>query len=219
MAKLVVSREGAVVDQRFLERERLTVGRDPASKLVVDDPAVRGLHAAIVAVGNDYILEDLVGEDGIDVNGTRMQRRILQHGDVLTLGTFHLRFVDAKAASEIDLERTMIIGGLRPEAADTPPPQDAPAPSARSGKARFAPGRVHVMGSSVRTLDRVLATFGTRTESQVAIMRRPKGYFIVHVTGAARARVNGEALGDAPRALRTGDVIEVAGEVLTFADD
>lgn len=121
MAKLVVSREGAVVDQRFLERERVTVGRDPASSLVVDDPSVRGLHAAIVAVGNDYILEDLVGEEGIDVNGTRMQRRILQHGDVLTLGTYHLRFVDAKAASEIDLERTMIIGGLRPEAADTPP--------------------------------------------------------------------------------------------------
>ncbi|MFO1396910.1 MAG: FHA domain-containing protein [Burkholderiales bacterium] len=217
MAKLVVSREGAVVDQRFLERERVTVGRDPASSLVVDDPSVRGLHAAIVAVGNDYILEDLVGEEGIDVNGTRMQRRILQHGDVLTLGTYHLRFVDAKAASEIDLERTMIIGGLRPEAADTPPPQDAPA--TRGGKARAATGRVHVMGGAVRALDRVVATFGTRTESQVVIMRRPKGYFVAHVTGAARARVNGEALADAPRALRTGDVIEVAGEVLTFADD
>lgn len=219
MAKLVVSREGAVVDQRFLERERVTVGRDPASSLVVDDPAVRGLHAAIVAVGNDYILEDLVGEEGIDVNGTRTQRRILQHGDVLTFGAYHLRFVDAKVASEIDLERTMLIGGLRPEAADTPPPQDAPAPSTRSGKLRVAPGRVHVMGGGVRALDRVVATFGVRSESQVAIMRRPQGYFVAHVTGGTRARVNGEALGDAPRALRTGDVIEVAGEVLTFADD
>lgn len=75
------------------------------------------------------------------------------------------------------------------------------------------------MGGAVRALDRVVATFGTRTESQVVIMRRPKGYFVAHVTGAARARVNGEALADAPRALRTGDVIEVAGEVLTFADD
>jgi len=219
MAKLVVSREGAVVDQRFLERERVTVGRDPASSLVVDDPAVRGLHAAIVAVGNDYILEDLAGEEGIDVNGTRMQRRILQHGDVLTFGAYHLRFVDAKAASEIDLERTMIIGGLRPEAADTPPPQDSPAPAARGGKARLAQGRVHVMGSAVRMLDRVVATFGTRSESQVAIVRRPQGYFVAHVTGATRARVNGETLGDGFVALRTGDVIEVAGEVLTFADD
>ena len=219
MAKLVVSREGAVVDQRFLERERVTVGRDPASSLVVDDPAVRGLHAAIFAVGNDYIVEDLVGEEGIEVNGTRMRRRILQHGDVLTLGTYHLRFVDAKAASEIDLERTMIIGGLRPEAADTPPPQDAPAPSARSGRMRFTPGRVHVMGSGVRRLDRVVATFGTRTASQVVIMRRPQGYFVAHVAGATRARVNGEVLADVPRALRTGDVIEVAGDVLTFADD
>jgi len=219
MAKLVVSREGAVVDQRFLERERVTVGRDPASGLVVDDPAVRGLHAAIVAVGNDYILEDLAGEEGIDVNGTRMQRRILQHGDVLTFGTYCLRFVDAKAASEIDLERTMLIGGLRPEAADTPPAQDSPAPSSRAGKQRFTPGRVHVMGSGMRTLDRVVATFGRRSQSQVVIVRRPQGWFVAHVTGEVRALVNGDPLGDAPRALRTGDVIEVAGEVLTFADD
>ncbi|MFO1412905.1 MAG: FHA domain-containing protein [Burkholderiales bacterium] len=219
MAKLVVSRDGAVVDQRFLERERITVGRDPASHLVIDDPAVRGLHAAIVAVGNDYILEDLVGEDGIAVNGTRVQRRILQHGDVVTLGAHHLRFLDAKASSEIDLERTMIIGGLRPEAFEAPPAQDSPAPAAPAAARRGPVGRVHIMGGAVRVLDRVIATFGTHTESQVVIIRRPKGYTIAHVAGAARARVNGEALGDAARPLKTGDVIEVAGDVLTFADD
>jgi hypothetical protein len=75
------------------------------------------------------------------------------------------------------------------------------------------------MGGGMRALDRVIATFGTHTESQVVIMRRPKGYSVAHVAGPTRARVNGEALGDAARPLRTGDVIEVAGAVLTFADD
>jgi hypothetical protein len=223
VAKLVLSLNGAVVDQRFLERARLTIGRDPASALVVDDPAVRGLQAAIVAVGNDYIVEDLVGEEGIDVNGKRMHRRILQHGDVLVLGAYHLRFVDAKGASEIDLERTMIIRGLRPEAADTPPDDETPVPSTRGAKSRLPRGRVYVIAGSeparVHELDRVVATFGRRGSSLVVIARRPQGFFVTHVAGDDRARVNGEPLADAPRALRAGDVIDVAGQTLTLAVD
>jgi pSer/pThr/pTyr-binding forkhead associated (FHA) protein len=223
MAKLVVSRDGAVVDQRFLERVRLTVGRDPASGLVIDDPAVRDLHAAIVAVGNDYILEDLAGDGGVDVNGTPVQRRILQHGDVVALGAFHMRFVDARGASEIDLERTMLISGLRPEAADTPTADETPVPATRGAKARLPHGRVRYVGGArdgeVRELDRVVATFGTRGAQVAVVTRRPQGFFLTHVTGGDSPRVNGESIGASPRLLRTGDVIEVGGDKLAFAAD
>jgi pSer/pThr/pTyr-binding forkhead associated (FHA) protein len=193
MAKLVVSRDGAVVDQRFLERVRLTVGRDPASGLVIDDPAVRDLHAAIVAVGNDYILEDLAGDGGVDVNGTPMQRRILQHGDVVALGAFHVRFVDARGASEIDLERTM-----------------------PHGRVRYLGG---ARDGEVRELDRVVATFGTRGAQVAVVTRRPQGFFLTHVAGGDHPRVNGESIGPSPRLLRTGDVIEVGGDKLAFVAD
>ena len=38
---------------------RVTIGRDARERIVVDDPAIGRAHAAIAAVGNDYILEDL----------------------------------------------------------------------------------------------------------------------------------------------------------------
>jgi hypothetical protein len=219
MAKLVVSRDGAVVDQRFLERARVTIGRDPASDVIVDDPAVRGLHAAIVAVGNDYILEDLVGERGIDVNGTPMARRILQHGDVVALGAYHVRFVDAKGASEIDLERTMLISGLRPEAADTPPAPATAVSATRAAKSRFPTGRIHFASGprvgQVQELDRVIAAFGTRGQDYVVIARRPQGFFVTRVEGKA-PRVNDEEIAEGPCLLRNGDVVEIGGDRLAL---
>jgi hypothetical protein len=46
---------------------------------------------------------------------------------------------------------------------------------------------------------------------QVAVLtRRPQGYFITHVEGAARPNVNGQQIGPAPHALKDHDVIELA---------
>jgi hypothetical protein len=51
----------------------------------------------------------------------------------------------------------------------------------------------------------------------VAVLtRRPQGYFITHVEGAARPNVNGQQIGPAPHALRDHDVIELAGVKMEF---
>jgi len=52
---------------------------------------------------------------------------------------------------------------------------------------------------------------------QVAVLtRRPQGYFITHVEGAARPTVNGAQIGPAPHALKDHDVIELAGVKMEF---
>jgi pSer/pThr/pTyr-binding forkhead associated (FHA) protein len=226
MAKLVVSKSGAVVDQRFLDKERVTIGRDAGNEIVIDDPAVRALHAAIVSVGKDYIVEDLTGERGIEINGVATQRRILQHGDVVELGAYHLRYIDSKAASEIELERTILITGVNP-VAKMPREEGGPAtpdylhvPKARATKVQFPHGHVRwVTGprkGEIRLLDRVIATFGTPDDRLAVITRRPRGYFVTHVEGDTYPRVNGESIGAGPRPLAHGDVIEVAEEKLRF---
>ena len=96
MAKLVLSSGGSVVFQCFVDKDRLGVGRDPTNQIVVDDPSVSRAHAAIVPVGNDHILEDLASANGTFVNGTRMSRRILQHGDVAEFGAFSLRYLNPR---------------------------------------------------------------------------------------------------------------------------
>ena len=223
MAKLVLSSGGSIVQQCFLDEERVSVGKDPGNQVVIDDPAVAMEHAAITPVGNDHILEDLQSETGTFVNGTRVSRHILQHGDVMEFGAFYLRYLNPRASAEMDLERTMLISGLRARGNGSQPepvPEEVHIPAAHLTKVRFPKGSVTVLaGEEVgRTieLDRVIATFGRADGDLAVITRRPHGYFITQVHGRRHVRVNGQSLGDRTRALAHGDVIDVANQKLEF---
>jgi pSer/pThr/pTyr-binding forkhead associated (FHA) protein len=224
MAKLVLSAGDSVLYQCFVDKERLTVGRDSANPIVIDDPAVSREHAAIVPVGNDHILEDLASANGTYVNGKRVSRRILQHGDVIALGRFNLRYINLRTSSGVDLERTMLIEGLEREDADVQQhAADVHVPRARAPKVRLPNARVMVLrgsrSGSVIDLDRVVTMFGKRGRQLAVITRRPVGFFVTHVEGRRRTRVNGRPIGDEPRPLDHGDIVDVADEKLEFSLD
>ena len=225
MAKLVLSKGGSVLHQCFLDKDRIGVGRDAHNHVVVDDPAVAGEHAAITTIGNDHILQDLRTASGTVVNGNRVDRHILQHGDVIELGSFYLRYLNPRVSSAIDLERTMLIAGLYGAADDAghesgPPAAEARVPSAQPGRVRFGKGRVKILAGkragSIVELDRVVATLGKRGDRLAVLTRRPHGYFITHVEGRRYPRVNGQSVGKEARMLQSGDIIEVANEKLEF---
>ena len=224
MAKLVLSTGGAVVHQCFVDRERLTVGRESHNQIVIDDPAVSREHAAIVPIGNDHILEDLHSANGTLVNGTKLARRILQHGDVVEFGAFRLRYLNPKFASDIDLERTMLIAGL---AVATPAATSAfgsvPMPAAETARMHFPRGRVW-MGAGPRAgevieLDRVVSMFGRTGVASAVIVRRPLGYYVSHVEGPRPPRVNGRSIGRDAWLLHHGDIVETGDERLEFTLD
>jgi pSer/pThr/pTyr-binding forkhead associated (FHA) protein len=227
VAKLVLSSAGAIVHQCFLDQERVSIGREASNHVVIDDPAVSREHSAIFQVGNDHVLSDLHSEHGTYVNGTRVERHILQHGDIVEFGAFNLRYLNPRASAESDMDRTMLITGLR-ENADAR--GDAPTsaaefhvPAARSARTRFPQGRVKVQGGardgSIIELDRVVATFGKEGKQLAVVTRRPHGYFITHVEGRRYPRVNQQTIGSDAHLLRNGDVIEVADERLKFILD
>lgn len=220
MAKIVLSNDGALVTQRFLEEDPVSIGRAPGSDIVVDDAHVADVHACISVVGNDYILEGEGLGGGVSVNGNLLARRILQHGDVIELGAFSLKFVDTKASSQIDLDRTMLIPGLARPAPGEEATQDLHVPSSRISRVHLPEGRVERLEGgergAVQALDRIVATFGTPGVGVAVITRRPRGYFVTHVEGEDYPRVNGESIGREPRALASGDTIEVARDKLRF---
>ena len=225
MAKLVLSKGGSVLYQCFLDKDRISVGRDAHNHVVVDDPAVAGEHANILSIGNDHVLEDLRTGSATFVNGRQVDRHILQHGDVVELGSFYLRYLNPRVASAIDLERTMLIDGLYGAADEAgkkprPPAAVARAASARPGKIRFPKGRIKIIAGkragSIVELDRVVATLGKRGDRLAVLTRRPQGYFITHVEGRRYPRVNGQSVGKEARMLQNGDIIEFADEKLQF---
>lgn len=227
MAKLVVTLNGAVVEHRFIDRDRLTIGRRSGNDIHLDDPGVSKEHAVILTVGNDHIFEDLGSTNGSTVNGSRVTRRILQNGDVICLDPYQLKYVNVKANPEMDYDRTLMIRTTDREIAAAARPAEKEAthhgsvriarPSRRSAfplgglkgiKGEFAGREIE--------LERPLRTFGTPGKQVAVITRRPQGYFIIHVEGRKTARVNGHAIGDTPSALRDGDLIEVGQEKLEF---
>lgn len=228
MAKLVLSLGGSVLNNFFIDKERLSIGRDPHNDVRIDDPAVSREHAVILSVGKDCIIEDAGSSNGTYVNGARIDRQILRHGDVLHFGAYHLRFVNPRAPSEVNLDATMLIGTLPQGLRELRATADAAegktsGPQRRASKIRFPSGRVTIVagpssGSTVE-LDRVVATFGATGTQLAVITRRPHGYFLTHVEGAQTARVNGQRVGTEPRALRRGDVIDVGDTRLEFQQD
>ncbi|HET9763487.1 MAG TPA: FHA domain-containing protein [Casimicrobiaceae bacterium] len=220
MAKIVLSIGGAIVQQRFVDKETIAIGGHADNGLVIDDPAVEPKHAAILCVGNDHILEDLGSSAGTLVNGTRVTRHILQHGDVVQLGSFYLRYVNPRAA-DADFERTMLISGM-PGLGDAAGPAAAKTPAARS-RVRFPSGRARMTagpraGQTV-ALDRVIAVFGSSGRGRAVVTRRPHGYSVTHVEGRRHPRVNGAPIGTRPRALAHGDRVEAGDEAFDFMLD
>ena len=225
MAKLVLSKDGSVLHQCFLDKDRVGIGRAAHNHVVVDDPAVSDEHAEIIPVGNDHIVQDLRTAGGTFVNGERVDRHILQHGDVIELGGFYLRYQNPRVSGPIDLERTMLIAGLHGAGgggvSSGRPSVEARVPSSRLGRVRFPSGRIEILAGaragSIVELDRVVATLGKRGDRLAVLTRRPQGYFITHVEGRHYPRVNGRSVGKDVRMLQNGDIIEVADEKVKFS--
>ncbi len=228
MAKLVLSTEGTVVFQCFLDNERVQIGRLPTSQVVIDDPQVGAAHAVIVPVGNDHILENMHNVTGTFVNGTRVERHILQHGDVVEFGTYNLRYLNPRASMETSLDRTMIITGLKPQtvlAPDDarPSPESLRVPTARPTRGHATHGRIVLRagpraGSTIE-LDRIVTLVGRPGTRLAVITRRPHGFFLTHVEGARTPKLNGRRIDRNARQLRDGDDIEVGGETMRFKQD
>lgn len=221
MAKLVLSLNGTVLDQCFTDQPSLGIGRAADNQIVVDDPQVGDYHARILCVGEDHILESLLQDAGVPINGKPCFRQILQHRDVIQLGAYHLRYLNSRIASELNMDRTMLIEALPRE---TPGSAGVTAlPSARANKVSFPEGYVHVQkgrghhlpGENV-VLDRVVTTFGTPGEQLVVLTRRPQSVYLTHVEGSYLPRLNQKSVGHDPVALQDGDLIEAAGYRLEF---
>jgi len=103
----------------------------------------------------------------------------------------------------------------KPAPAATPAaaPAAAPKPAQPLGAIQLLSG-----GNAGKELEltKPLTTLGKPGVQVAVLTRRPQGYFITHVEGAARPNVNGQQIGPAPHALKDHDVIELAGVKMEF---
>jgi hypothetical protein len=228
MAKLVLSLNGTVLGNYFLEKDRFVIGRRASCDIQITDQGVSKEHAVILTLGNDQILQDLKSTNGTLVNGRRVSRHILQNGDVIEVGRYKIKYINQKALPDLDFDKTLLIPafdrsrlkevGIDLEAQTGLQVETAVA-TARAVKSVFPLGAVRLLsgaeaGREIELL-RPITPFG-RPGNRAIISRGPHGHFVTHVSGRRLPVVNGRTIGSEPHPLDNLDQLEVDGEKLQF---
>ncbi len=110
-AKLILSMDGAVIQEYPLNKERMTIGRKSHNDIVIDNLAVSGEHAAVVTILNDSFLEDLDSTNGLEVNGVPTKKHFLQNNDLIEIGKYKLKYINDQVSqtTAADFEKTMVL--------------------------------------------------------------------------------------------------------------
>lgn len=83
-----------------LNEDLLTIGRSESADIKIDGDFISRIHARILRIGMDSVLEDAGSKNGTWVNGEQIERHVLKHGDLIRVGSGNFRFVDTAAASD-----------------------------------------------------------------------------------------------------------------------
>ncbi len=74
-----------------LDRDRIVVGRSPASDLVIPEERISRQHATIFREGSEWAVFDMGSANGTQVNGKPVVKAVVRDGDVVTFGEFDVK--------------------------------------------------------------------------------------------------------------------------------
>jgi pSer/pThr/pTyr-binding forkhead associated (FHA) protein len=216
MAKIIITRDGQVLQEVQLRQERMTLGRNRHNDIVIDNGAVSSNHAVIVTILDDCFLEDLGSTNGTFVNGHRVSKHFLQPNDVITIAKFTIQYVAAPRGAAGASVPDSVTGTKAPPdvpIALTPAPMPTPAVAPPLATIEVLNG---ANAGKRLALTKPLTTLGHPGVQVVVIKRRPDGYFIAQIEGDRQSLLNKLPVGSVPRAIFHGDVIDLLGTEMAF---
>jgi pSer/pThr/pTyr-binding forkhead associated (FHA) protein len=222
MPKLVLSLDGVVLREVSLTKDRTTIGRRSHNDVVIDNLAVSGEHAVMIANGEEMYLEDLGSTNGTTVNGQPIKKHLLQSGDTVEIGKYRLRYQTEGGSNDdngVDIDTSQPLRrefyGPGPATIQVRQPGMAEPQNVPAASIKILTG---ANAGRELSLIKALTTVGRPGHQVAVITRRPTGYFVAHVEGEIFPSVNGQNLGSAAHPLRHGDVIELAGVRMEFSN-
>lgn len=86
-----------------LDQDLMTIGRSDSADIKVEGDFISRIHARILRIGMDSVIEDAGSKNGTRVNTEIIERHVLRHGDLVRIGSANFRYVDSAAGpSETD---------------------------------------------------------------------------------------------------------------------
>jgi len=92
MNKIIVNLGNFKLDEIPLNRGSLSIGRADDNDISLADAATSSYHAKIVTIFTSSFIQDLNSTNGTIVNGRKVIRHTLHHGDVISIGNLQLLF-------------------------------------------------------------------------------------------------------------------------------
>lgn len=97
----LIVRKGPQTGERFyVDRPRLTLGRDPESDIFLNDMTVSRSHAFLELADGLVTVRDAASLNGTYVNGVCVDAAPLSDGDVVQIGTFQMVFLSGSGARQ-----------------------------------------------------------------------------------------------------------------------
>jgi hypothetical protein len=105
LAKLIIYEEiegSETIFETFdLSASRILIGSDPDNHLILEAPEIDPSHASLELRESYWVIQDLGGPHGTDVNGQQIQGPCrLHHLDLIELGQVKMKFQEFEAEPE-----------------------------------------------------------------------------------------------------------------------
>lgn len=217
MAKLILTLDGAVIREYEIDKDSISIGRKHGNDIQLNDLTISGRHALITVMGDHTYVDDLGSTNGTLLNGARVAKSQLHHGDTIQTGNYQFTFF---CEEENDYEPTMFI---RAEIEDTQIIDTSSASVMTKGE-RLAGVRIMngPMAKKVLELRKPFNTLGFNGDKLAMISRNVDGYSISAIkpagtnNSAESPLVNKEPISLKPLTLNDRDVLELAGTKMEF---
>jgi pSer/pThr/pTyr-binding forkhead associated (FHA) protein len=230
--------ENKLIDQYALEYGYpLTIGRKDSNHIVINNLAVSANHARVEFKQDGVFITDLDSKNGTFVNGLTVTTGQLKDGDEIIIGKHRLYFSDSDGGRRVmgnespapptvldstmvldttkhrDMLSNIITGSVNPGAAK----RKAPIPVLlyiKGGEGKVVLRNKFTRIGKHETNDIIVSGLfvGDRAAT---VTKRDNGYYISHMKGWARTRVNGKKIRE-PRKLEHGDIITLGSLAMKF---
>lgn len=234
MAKAILTFQDTIIKDYILDKDIFTIGRKPDNDIKIDNLAVSGYHAKIIVGKDGIFIEDSNSLNGTFVNGAKIIKHQLRHGDKVNIGKHIIIFdipEDTGKAPQVvksqSMEETLVIS---PDIQQKYIKQSTPQLSPLSSSANEPLGGFMVIEGHLDRTEYILKDRVSRigkedgAEIQVkgffkpkvaaVINRRKDGYFI-SPSSKKTLKINNEVITER-RELKDGDIVEIIGLKLQF---
>jgi ABC-type multidrug transport system ATPase subunit/pSer/pThr/pTyr-binding forkhead associated (FHA) protein len=155
-----------------IQEQSISVGRDPANEICIDEPVVSWHHARLDQVAHGYQIVDLGSSNGLTCQDAQVTSILLADGDVLWIARdVSLTYRIAPLAAEVP---AMGEPAADEPAAEMPVPEEAMPPLPEEEPLQAEPAPLHATMLGVETPAEGLRKIDLRQRTELTIGRSPE---------------------------------------------